>query len=123
MAIVEYGSWARDELTDRSDLDVIVIVTGDIAVNRDQYRRWDEAPLAWSGLNIEPHFIRFPEAGAPLSALWAEMAVEGVVLFEDSPIVSLHLAEVRRLLATGEITRHSAHGQPYWIQGAAKKDG
>lgn len=121
MAIVAYGSWARDELTDRSDLDVIV--TGDTAVNRDQYRRWDEAPLAWNGLNIEPHFIRFPEAGAPLSALWAEMAIEGVVLFEGSPIVSLHLAEVRRRLVTGEITRHSAHGQRYWIQGAAKKGG
>lgn len=39
IAIVLYGSWARDELTDRSDLDVLVIVTSDTTVNRDQYRK------------------------------------------------------------------------------------
>jgi hypothetical protein len=118
IGIVAYGSWARDELTDRSDLDALIIVTNDTGLNRDLYRRWDEAPLAWNGLCIEPHFTHLPDADAPVAGFWVEVAIDGIVLFERSYAVSRRLVEIRRRLAGGELTRHSAHGQPYWVEGS-----
>lgn len=115
MGVVAYGSWARDELTDRSDLDALIVVTDDTALARDLYRRWDADPLAWNGLMIEPHFTHLPEDGAPIVGFWAEVAIEGIVMFERAYDVSRRLAEIRRRLAEGALTRQSAHGQPYWV--------
>ncbi|MCC6309462.1 MAG: nucleotidyltransferase domain-containing protein [Trueperaceae bacterium] len=105
IGIVAYGSWARDELTDRSDLDALIIVTNGTGLNRDLYRRWDEAPLVWNGLCIEPHFAHLPDADATVAGFWAEAAIDGIVLFERSYAVSRRLVEIRRRLSGGELTR------------------
>lgn len=118
IGVVAYGSWARAELTDRSDLDALILVTGRTALNRDLYRRWDEAPLVWNGLVVEPRFAYLPEAGTPVAAFWAEVALDGIVLFERAYVVSRRLVEIRRRLAGGELAMHSVHGQSYWVTGA-----
>lgn len=117
VGVVAYGSWARGELTDRSDFDALIIVTAGTALNRQLYRTWDDAPLVWNALSIEPHFTRLPEPGAPVAGFWTEVAIDGIVLFEREYAVSRKLVEIRRRLAGGEFVRHSVHGQPYWIGG------
>ena len=112
--VVAFGSWARGELTDASDIDVLIVVDPDTPVRRALYRRWDESPVAWNGHSIEPHFARLPDAGEPLSGFWAEVATEGVLLLECDPRLSAHLLRVRDAVAKGRLRRRVAHGHGYW---------
>ncbi len=113
--IVVFGSWARDELADGSDLDLLVIVDDEVSIVRDLYRAWDGEPLSWEGRRVEAHFVHLPGPGEPLTGLWAEAALDGVVLFEHDLTVSKRLAEVRRRIVAGELARRRVHGQPYWV--------
>ena len=116
--VVAFGSWARDEVRGGSDVDVLVVVERGAELRRELYEAWDAEPLEWEGHPIEPHFARLPEPGSPPSGLWAEVAVEGLVLFERGLGVSRWLAEVRGRIAAGSLVRRSSHGHPYWVEAA-----
>jgi predicted nucleotidyltransferase len=111
---VAFGSWARGTATDASDVDVLVILERDVPLTRDLYRAWDEDPVAWDGRRVEPHFVHLPDPDETTAGLWAEVAVDGVVLFELGLRVSGRLGGVRRDIAAGRIVRRLVHGQPYW---------
>lgn len=117
VGVVAFGSWVRGEHDATSDFDVLLIADDDLPISRNLYRRWDDAPaLFWKGLGVEPHFAHPLPAGEVPSGLWAEIATEGVVLFERGFRVSRRLAEVRRRIADGDIVRRSVQGQPYWLR-------
>ena len=118
VGVVAYGSWAREEATDRSDVDMLVVVAAGTDITRELYRRWDVAPLSWQGRPVEPHFVHLPEPGGRVSGTWAEASVDGLVIFDRNQAVSRRLAEVRRRIVAGELVRREIHGQPYWL-GAA----
>jgi hypothetical protein len=118
VGVVAFGSWARDELTAGSDVDVLVIVSADVAIRRELYRGWDGNPVSWGPHPVEPHFVHLPDPEARVSALWAEVAVDGVVLFERGLQVSRLLGAVRRRIAEGSLVRRRIHGQPYWVEAA-----
>jgi predicted nucleotidyltransferase len=115
VGVVVFGSWARGETTAASDVDVLVVVAPELAVTRELYRAWDATPLEWSGRPVEPHFARLPEPDAPWSGLWAEVAIDGVVLFERDLAVSRRLAAVRSRIAAGQAVRRFSNGHPYWV--------
>lgn len=112
--VVAFGSWARGELTDNSDVDLLVVVAPATPVRRALYRRWDESPVAWNGRPVEPHFARLPDAGGPPSGFWAEVATEGVLLLERDPRLSAYLDRVREAVARGALQRRTVHGHGYW---------
>ena len=119
VGVVAFGSWARDQAGPTSDLDLLVPIEREAPITRDIYHRWDAFPaLRWERHRIEPHFAHLPEPGSRTSGLWAEVAVDGIVLFERGLSVSRYLVEVRREIAAGRIVRREAHGQPYWIEAA-----
>lgn len=111
-----FGSWARGEPTDASDVDVLVVVDENVPITRALYRRWDEEPVRWEGRPVDPHFARLPTGRRPPSALWAEVAIDGMVLIERELRLSAHLAAVRRVLAEGRLRRRTVHGQEYWTE-------
>lgn len=115
LGIIAFGSWARDETGESSDVDLLVIVEPALPITRELYREWDQAPLRWGSHRIEPNFVRMPDTDE-LSGLWAEAAVDGIVLFERGLEVSRRLAELRREIASGRILRREASGQPYWVE-------
>ena len=117
VGIVVFGSWARDELTEGSDVDLLVVVDPAVRIVRSLYRAWDEIPSSWDGRSVEAHIVHPPDPGVMPSGLWAEAALEGVVLFERGFEVSRRLIEVRKRIAGGEVSRREAHGQPYWVTG------
>src|SRR3990172_575550 len=41
LGVVAFGSWARDEMVAGSDVDLLVIVGGEMRLERELYRRWD----------------------------------------------------------------------------------
>lgn len=116
VGVVAFGSWARGELAEGSDLDVLLVVEPRVVISREVYRRWDASPLVYGGHPVEPHFVRIPESEARASGLWAEAAVEGVVLFERGFVVSRTLVRIRRRILAGDMVRRRVHGQPYWVE-------
>lgn len=116
IGVVAHGSWARDELRDGSDVDVLVVVRPSKKIDRDLYRQWDEQPLEWEGRPVDAHFVTLTESDDQPGALWAEAALDGVVLFERGLSVSSRLARVRRDIADGRLVRQFSHGHPYWAE-------
>lgn len=118
LAVAVYGSWARGEVTDASDVDVLIVVDRSVALDRALYRRWDTAPVRWRGRSVDPHFVHLPRENESVAGVWGEVAVDGVVLFERDDRLSARLVRVRRAIAEGRLVRRTVHGQTYW-KGAA----
>ena len=75
-------------------------------------------PLEWAGRPVEAHFAHLPPVGQIVAGLWAEVALDGIVLFERGLGVSARLGAIRRDIAAGRIVRREAHGQAYWTTAA-----
>lgn len=116
VGVAAFGSWARQELTADSDVDLLIVLDGGVPLTRDLYRAWDESPLEWEGRRVEEHFAHLPQPDARVGGLWAEVAVDGVVLFERGLELSRLLVSIRREIAGGRIVRRLVHGQPYWTE-------
>jgi hypothetical protein len=114
--VVLFGSWIRSDLSDSSDVDVLIVVDRSVRLTRALYQRWDERPVTWEGRAVEPHFVWLPDRSTPATGLWAEVAIDGVVLFERGLQVSAALARVRREILSGRLVRGFVHGQPYWTE-------
>lgn len=113
-AVVLFGSWARGAATEDSDVDVL-IVADRAAITRALYRQWDASPITWDSRRVEPHFVVLPERGDRLSGLWAEVAIDGIVLFERGFEMSGLLAAMRSRIADGVMVRRWSNGHPYWV--------
>lgn len=116
VGVVAYGSWARDELAEKSDVDLLVVLSPDLAITRELYRAWDAAPLHWGAHPVEPHFVHVPDDDARVTGSWAEVASEGIVLFERGFELSRLLARIRRRILARHLMRRRAQGQPYWVE-------
>ncbi len=115
VGVVAFGSWARSELHDASDVDLLIVVEEGFELSRALYAHWDEAPIVLDGRRAEPHFVTAPTGPAPAVGLWAEAAIDGIVLFARSLELHARLAAVRRGLIEGRVVRKTVHGQPYWV--------
>lgn len=116
VGLIAFGSWARGELADSSDVDVLVVVDAGVELTRELYRQWDASPLRWGGRPVDVHFVHLPAPEARVLGVWGEAAIEGIVLFERGTRVTEHLIRVRHDIAAGRIVRRVAHGQPYWTE-------
>ena len=122
--VVLFGSRARGDAGPWSDVDLLIILARDAPVTRALYRIWDarlaEAPAVRGlGPNVNPHFAHLPGDAAGSApdgggALWLEVALHGIVLWQRTWAVSRWLGDARERMAEGAIRRHHAHGQPYW---------
>lgn len=116
VGIAAFGSWARQQAAAGSDVDLLVVVESSVTLTRDLYRAWDEGPISWEGHSVEPHFVHLPEESRLVAGVWAEVALDGIVLFERGLRVSMRLSRVRRDIVAGRIVRKVSHGQPYWAE-------
>jgi hypothetical protein len=116
VGVVVFGSWARGEVRDSSDVDVLVVLDRRMPLARSLYRRWDERPACWDSRPVEAHLVHLPERGCVPSGLWAEVALDGLVVYERGRQVSEALGTVRRLIARGQLVRRTSRGQPYWSE-------
>lgn len=116
--VVLFGSWARGESTTESDIDVLLVAKPGTPITRSLYNQWDKEPFVWDTRAVEPHIVATPTSLDAVSGLWAEVALDGIVIHDPHLIISRLLASVRRRIVDAHIVRRSSGGQTYWV-GAA----
>jgi predicted nucleotidyltransferase len=116
IGVVLFGSWARREAREGSDVDLLVVVDRSVSLSRELYATWDQEPIFHDGHRVEAHFVRLPPPGRAPLGLWAEVAIDGIVLFARDLDLPSRLVAIRRDIADGRIVRKIAHGQPYWVR-------
>ncbi len=114
VGVVVYGSWARGEATEASDIDVLIVLDPRRSVTRATYLEWDRDPLEHEGHPVDVRIVSLPTAEREPGAVWLEAALDGVAVYDRDQRVSRLLGQLRRDIAAGTITRRRAHGQPYW---------
>ena len=115
LAVAAFGSWVRGEHRPDSDADVLVVLDQGVVLRRHLYDDWDGEPLTLGGLPVEVHLVHPPVDPRRASGLWAEVALDGVVLFERRLVLSRLLARVRRGILAGRVVHREAGGQTYWV--------
>jgi predicted nucleotidyltransferase len=115
VGVIAFGSWARGGLHDQSDVDLLIVLDETRQLSRALYAAWDDAPVFLDGRRVEPHFVTLPVEVPRAIGLWAEAALDGIVLFARDRELGALLSALRRQLADGRVRRGSAHGQPYWV--------
>jgi predicted nucleotidyltransferase len=116
VAVVVFGSWARGEAGPSSDVDVLIVVA-DVDITRSLYAPWDNADLSVDGRRVEPHFVQMRVAGDPISGLWAEIALDGAIVYDPALSLAAELSRIRRAILGGELVQRSAGGRSWWTAG------
>ena len=70
----------------------------------------------WGSHPLEPHFVHVLDDDGRITGVWAEVATEGIVLFEREFELSRLLARIRRRILDQHLMRRRAQGQPYWVE-------
>ncbi|MFQ5718549.1 MAG: toxin-antitoxin system HicB family antitoxin [Acidobacteriota bacterium] len=116
VGVLVFGSWSRGELVDGSDVDVLIVIEDRVRLGRGLYRAWDAEPLRCRDRPVEPQFVHLPDPGETVAGLWAEVAMDGILLFDRGLRVAARLVQIRGDILTGRIVRRFAQGQPYWVR-------
>lgn len=114
--VVVFGSWARGEAAGDSDVDLLVVLDDRLPLTRSLYAAWDAEPAKWDNKPVEVHLAHLPRRGEAPSGIWAEVAIDGLVVYERGRQLSARLGDVRREIAAGRFVRRVAQGQPYWTR-------
>jgi len=114
IGVVLFGSMARGESREDSDMDLLIVIRRSIPLTRGLYARWDERFAPNEG---SPHFVHLPLDAMDAGSVWLEAAVDGIVLHDVDEEVARFLGSIRRLIASGRLKRLSAYGHHYWVKG------
>ena len=113
VGVALFGSTARGEETSNSDIDLLIVCESSVPLSRALYSSWDHAI---EDATINPHFVHVPDQVFAAGSLWYEIAIDGIILFENGRRVANFLRSVRKAIADGEIERRNAYGHGYWIK-------
>ncbi len=113
--LVLFGSWARGDHHANSDIDILVVIKESITLSPRLYRQWDESPLRYNEHVVEPQFVHLPPTNKVVGGIWAEAALDGVVIVEHDLTISRKLMEIRKNIAEGRLERKSVQGHNYWV--------
>ncbi len=120
IALYLFGSVARQEQTEVSDVDLLVVFSPEVEIDRSYYTDWDRsiAPFLsrYFAREVTPHFVTLPSSVDRAGSIWYEVALHGIALWEKNRSVAGFLIDIRSAIAHGRIKRYISHGHPYWIR-------
>jgi hypothetical protein len=114
VGVAVFGSFARGAAGPESDVDVLIVASPDVGIERALYGPWDATDLRVAGRVVAPHFVRLPGAGDPVTGFWAEVALDGAVIHDPELVLARALGRIRRAILSGDVRRRSAGGQSWW---------
>lgn len=112
--VVLFGSVARGEEREGSDVDLLVVIEDRLPVTRSLYTQWDAEGEADAVLN--PHLVHLPADERAAGSLWLEVALDGIVLYDADGALARFLSRLRRAIASGAFESRVANGHRYWIR-------
>lgn len=115
LGAVLFGSAARGQRREESDVDLLIVVESSVPLARALYAQWDEAIRDSS---LSPHFVHLPSETGTAGSIWLEAAVDGIPLFDRGHRVGRFLVRLRQEIAAGRVVRKSVYGHPYWVRRA-----
>lgn len=111
VGIALFGSSARGEVTQRSSMEVLVALDESDTLGPALTRKWRETEREVAGQRAEIEFAPIPRLESGVSGFWAEVALDGIVLFERDFRLSRSLAGIRRHIASGRMVRRVVQDQ------------
>lgn len=112
--IVLFGSVAKGEEHDDSDLDLLLVLTDGTPLERAWYQRWqEEMSRRFEGHELSPHCVILPAKEAQIGSLWLEVAHDGIVVLDTGGFVTKFLRRVRESIASGKFVRHVTPNYSY----------
>lgn len=109
-----FGSYARGAAGPSSDVDVLFVVSDDVEVTRSLYDPWDVQDYTIEDHGVEPHFAKMRVAEDRISGFWAEIAIDGVVVYDPELSLARELIRIRRAILGGLMIRRTAGGHSWW---------
>ncbi len=119
LGVLQYGSVSRGEAATNSDIDWLLVVPDDVAIDRALYDVVDQLKLPQKKISL--HLSHLPDEERGYSNFWLELAIDAEVLWDDSGVIHRSLIGVRRAIAAGKYLRFLTHGQPYWVRNTNAK--
>jgi hypothetical protein len=119
VGIALFGSAARGDATEASDIDLLIVLDIATRIERALYERWDRVLQARgrrSDDRVSPQFVAMPSSPEAAGGVWLEAAREGIVLDDRGGRLARFLIALRDLVATGAVSRKKVHGHPYWVR-------
>jgi len=120
VGVVLFGSAARGDDTEDSDIDLLLVMRPQVKIMRSLYRQWEQFCRQQAGArdvsSISPHFVSLPGSVRDAGVLWYEAAIDGIGLWERDFQVTRFLGSVREAMGQGKIRRRMLHGSPYWVR-------
>lgn len=65
--VLAFGSWARGEAGEASDVDVLLVLGSGARLTRSLYRPWDDVEFQVDGLTVEAHLAVLPAVEDPVT--------------------------------------------------------
>lgn len=112
--VLLFGSLARGQGHEHSDVDLLVVIDQATVIDRDLYRKFDQALRKVGLRNISVHFVPFPIELSDVGSLWFEAALEGIVIYLTDTKLLMFLASIKNEIAENRLQRQWSHGHPYW---------
>jgi len=114
LGVVLFGSAARGESRESSDIDLLIILDASTPINRDLYQKWEKAlPKA---TKYSPQFVHISPQNDSIGGIWLESSLEGEILYDRDKIVKNEMIRIRSVIADGKYLRKASHGHAYWVK-------
>ncbi len=113
IGVALFGSAARDESRDSSDIDLLIVLDRHQTISRQLYSQWDQ--VFPTEKKLSPQFVQWPELEAAVGSLWLEVALDGEILYDPTQQLKKSLRRIRKMIAEGRYQRKSSHGHSYWV--------
>lgn len=116
MGVLLFGSVIQGRAGKESDLDILIVLSSKIKLNRQLYRWWEEKisenfPDHWS-----PHFVHLSEHVNQSGSLWLEVGLCHKIIYDKLGQCKKLLDHLNDLIQSGNYQRKFSNGHPYWIQ-------
>lgn len=114
LGVILFGSVARNEARDTSDIDLLIVLPDSQKIERSLYQQWDTIDM--TTIKYSPQFTHLPKDENNYSSLWLEVSIDGDILFDSNSLLKLTLQKIRKKIAEGSYLRKISHGQGYWVR-------
>lgn len=116
IGVILFGSVARNESTDASDMDLLVVLESSQKLTRSLYDDWDRVFSSREEAPLSPHFVLFPKDFSQIGSLWLEVAMDGKVLCENDHRLTALLGQLRRYILENNFKIKTTGTHRYWIK-------